>query len=240
MNRTSNASRRSVVWALAAAALAPSAARSQPRPQTRPPVEWTDEPAFVTGPLAADPLARLYKRPAPGAAWPEVPLIGPGGRQTLGDWRGKTLLVTLWAEWCAPCLAEMPALARLNGAYRSKSFEILPIMTGSHALRTYAQAQDRLSAVKGADIATLLDGGPDGRALMSALAQSKLPPGTTLPAGLPPGAIVSTTSLPCLVVVDPAGRLRGRALGMPTYDGKTVWATAAGEAFIKRLAAGPL
>ena len=45
---------------------------------------------------------------------PAVPFEGPDGAPaTLATWRGKPLIVNLWATWCAPCLAEMPALDKL-------------------------------------------------------------------------------------------------------------------------------
>ncbi|MBB4631736.1 redoxin family protein [Sphingosinicella soli] len=39
-----------------------------------------------------------------------------GSKVTLADFRGKPVLVNLWATWCAPCVAEMPALDRLAKA----------------------------------------------------------------------------------------------------------------------------
>ncbi len=45
----------------------------------------------------------------------------------LSDWEGKTLLLNLWATWCAPCRAEMPALDRLQAALGSKDFQVLEI-----------------------------------------------------------------------------------------------------------------
>lgn len=41
---------------------------------------------------------------------------GKGARRTLKDYRGKYVLLNMWATWCAPCVAELPALAKLKAA----------------------------------------------------------------------------------------------------------------------------
>ncbi len=49
-----------------------------------------------------------------------------GGKASMADFKGKRVLVNLWATWCAPCIAEMPALDFL--AVRTKGkLTILPI-----------------------------------------------------------------------------------------------------------------
>ena len=53
---------------------------------------------------------------------------GPDGApMTLGELSGKTLLVNLWATWCAPCRAEMPALDRLQAAHGGGDFQVVAI-----------------------------------------------------------------------------------------------------------------
>lgn len=50
-----------------------------------------------------------------------------GKAKTLADYAGKTLLVNLWATWCAPCRAEMPALEHLETQLGGANFAVLPI-----------------------------------------------------------------------------------------------------------------
>jgi thiol-disulfide isomerase/thioredoxin len=49
-----------------------------------------------------------------GQAAPTTAFTAPDGKRvTLADFRGKPLLVNLWATWCAPCVREMPTLDAL-------------------------------------------------------------------------------------------------------------------------------
>ncbi|MER8828505.1 TlpA family protein disulfide reductase [Mesorhizobium sp. M0938] len=52
----------------------------------------------------------------------------PGGKpMTLADHAGKTVLLNLWATWCAPCRAEMPALDALQKEMGSGAFEVVAV-----------------------------------------------------------------------------------------------------------------
>ena len=55
-----------------------------------------------------------------------LPLLG-GGEAKLSDYRGKVLLINIWATWCNPCREEMPSIQRLFQSSRGKPFDILAI-----------------------------------------------------------------------------------------------------------------
>ncbi|MDP4005299.1 TlpA disulfide reductase family protein [Methylobacterium sp. NEAU K] len=59
---------------------------------------------------------------------PEIRFKGPDGAETaLADLKGRLLLVNLWATWCAPCKAEMPALDRLQAQLGGPDFAVVAI-----------------------------------------------------------------------------------------------------------------
>ncbi|HKM87751.1 MAG TPA: TlpA disulfide reductase family protein, partial [Xanthobacteraceae bacterium] len=43
------------------------------------------------------------------------------------DWRGRTVLLNLWATWCVPCRKEMPALDALETDLGGPNFEVVAI-----------------------------------------------------------------------------------------------------------------
>ena len=79
------------------------------------------------GPLAKGEVAALsinkFPRPAVDVAF-DTP---DGKRVTLADFRGRTVLLNLWATWCAPCRAEMPALDRLQAELGGPDFEVVTV-----------------------------------------------------------------------------------------------------------------
>jgi peroxiredoxin len=55
-----------------------------------------------------------------------LPLLN-GGEVKLSDYRGKVLLINIWATWCNPCREEMPSIQRLYQSTRGRPFDILAI-----------------------------------------------------------------------------------------------------------------
>jgi thiol-disulfide isomerase/thioredoxin len=50
-----------------------------------------------------------------------------GHDRTLADWRGRTVLLNLWATWCIPCRREMPALDQLQALRGGNDFDVVAI-----------------------------------------------------------------------------------------------------------------
>jgi thiol-disulfide isomerase/thioredoxin len=63
---------------------------------------------FARGEVAALTLVQNSQR------LPDLAFLGDGGKPVkLSDFRGRTVLINLWATWCVPCRKEMPALDQL-------------------------------------------------------------------------------------------------------------------------------
>ena len=52
---------------------------------------------------------------------------GAGAPRSLSDFRGRVILLNLWATWCVPCREEMPALDRLQAALGGPEFEVVAL-----------------------------------------------------------------------------------------------------------------
>jgi thiol-disulfide isomerase/thioredoxin len=78
-------------------------------------------------PLAHGEVAALTMATTP-LKLPDLTFDDAEGKpKKLSDWRGKTVLVNLWATWCVPCRKEMPALDRLQTKLGGKDFEVVAI-----------------------------------------------------------------------------------------------------------------
>jgi len=74
--------------------------------------------------------ARAAGEVAVGARLPDGPLHGLNGpSRKLSDYRGRPLLINVWASWCGPCRQEMASLERLAWHERASSFAVIGIST---------------------------------------------------------------------------------------------------------------
>jgi thiol-disulfide isomerase/thioredoxin len=67
-----------------------------------------------------------------------------GQVMSLSDFRGHPVLVELWANWCAPCIAGLPALEQIARDYAPQGLKVVPISIDrdgvTAAVRGYARA----------------------------------------------------------------------------------------------------
>ena len=114
-----------------------------------------------------------------------------GAEKSLADWRGKVVLVNLWATWCAPCRKEMPALDRLQKELGWPKFEVVAISVDRTGL---AGARKFLDETKVENLALYAD------------------PTTRL------SSLLKAVGLPITVLLDSQGREVGRLVGPAEWD----------------------
>jgi peroxiredoxin len=74
-----------------------------------------------------------------GLPAPDFSLPGLDGRMiSLSDYRGKVVVVNIWATWCPPCVDEMPSLEKLYQEFKADSFTILAVSIDSAGAATVA------------------------------------------------------------------------------------------------------
>ena len=75
-------------------------------------------------------------KPWSGGATPPLALRDVHGKEhRLADYRGKVLVINVWATWCEPCREEMPSMQRLQDKLAGKPFAILAVDYGEGAPR---------------------------------------------------------------------------------------------------------
>jgi thiol-disulfide isomerase/thioredoxin len=142
--------------------------------------------ALKTGQMAA-----FVKKKAPEAL-PEITFNDAGGKTlTLADFKGKTILLNLWATWCAPCREEMGSLNRLQQALGSDKFEVVALSLD----RKGAEASQKfLDETKASNLKLYID---------SSAKQ---------------GTVLRIVGMPTTILIDKEGRELGRLAGPAEWD----------------------
>ncbi len=82
------------------------------------------------GALARGTMANLKPSTHPAPAPTTVFSDAQGRPHTLAEFKGRVVIVNIWANWCAPCKAEIPSLAKLQNAYAGKPVSVVAISVG--------------------------------------------------------------------------------------------------------------
>lgn len=148
--------------------------------------------AINTGPATVSEAApgMLHTIPPLGARGsgplaPDIAFLDSEGHSvTLARFRGKVVLLNLWATWCTPCKVEMPALARLQAAYAGKDVVVVALSIDN----AKAEAKARAFIAQNAPLVVYRD-----------------------PAyALPPAFSPPVMGVPATFFIDRSGHVRGR------------------------------
>jgi thiol-disulfide isomerase/thioredoxin len=116
---------------------------------------------------------------------------GQGRPRSLAEFRGKIVLLNIWATWCGPCRREMPSLDRLQGLLGGSDFEVIALSIDHSGMETvrkfYADVEIR-------NMAIYIDS--SGKATRE----------------------LATVGVPATLLIDRTGRELGRLVGPAEWD----------------------
>ena len=142
--------------------------------------------------LSASPRHCPREAPFPaGEPAPDLTFTDLEGHEVaLSSFRGHVVVMNFWATWCAPCIAELPSLDRLHRALSRDGLVVLAVSVDEPSTDVAAFAKER-----GLTLEVLRD-----------------PKGSVAARGL------HVEAYPTTFVIDAAGRLRERYLGIADWD----------------------
>lgn len=83
--------------------------------------------------MASPAIAATPGEVAVGGVLREATMLGLNGpARKLSEFRGKPLLINVWASWCGPCREEMGSLNRLSRRFGGKQFAMIGISTDDY------------------------------------------------------------------------------------------------------------
>ena len=128
-----------------------------------------------------------------------------GGTKRLSDYRGKPLIINVWASWCGPCRQEMGSLDRLARRYNGKQFNVIGISTDD-----------------------------DRNAAVAFIRQSKVSFENYIDSNVFLENMLGANTIPLTILVDAQGRVLEKAHGAYEWDSLEV-VDAIGETFHLKL-----
>ncbi|APZ50957.1 TlpA family protein disulfide reductase [Sulfitobacter sp. KE29] len=149
----------------------------------------------VAGPVQARPLMPLHEKPREMLSPPFVD--GKGRDLTLADFRGRVVLLNIWATWCVPCREEMPTLDALQEKMGGGDFHVLPLSIDRAGMKIVRRFYDEIGL----------------RHLDTYLAED-----------IRVMAAFAVVGLPTTILIDRDGFERGRLVGPAEWDSPEVMA----------------
>ena len=137
--------------------------------------------ALATGPMAGVIIHAARKDIAPFTFANDK-----GETIELSRWKGRVVLLNLWATWCSPCKKEMPDLAKLQAALGGKDFEVVALSVDRKGLDA---SKAFLTEIGATNLAAYVE--PEAKSL----------------------AALQALGLPATVLIDRQGKEAGRILG---------------------------
>jgi thiol-disulfide isomerase/thioredoxin len=204
------------------------------------PAQGADSP-IAHGVLADNRIAKRFQ--VARRDLPDIDVWGPDGRRNIHEIaKDKTILMPLWAEWCAPCIMELPDFGRLQRKYGNDKFAIVPVLTATQKRFTPQLLDPILSRLVGGKTFEPLIEDHLGGMLANRMSDGR-------------------SALPCNLIIAPGGEVKGRILGavddaqaaaagpqVKSYDDSlhqaeagivhSLWGRADGEAFAAAMADG--
>ena len=114
-----------------------------------------------------------------------------GSRGDMEDFRGKVILVNVWATWCVPCREEMPTLDALQAELGDDGFEVVALSIDRAGLPAVRRFYDEIGI---ANLRIYVD-----KTMLSATA-------------------LRTVGLPTTILIDAQGQELGRLVGPAEWD----------------------
>lgn len=125
-----------------------------------------------------------------GETLPNAALQGlSGNSKKMADFRGKPLIINVWASWCGPCLAEIGSLERISRRFGGKQFNVIGISTDD-----------------------------DARAAVSFVKESKLTFNNFLDSHVVLENMLGANTIPLTILVDAHGKVLNKVRGYHAWD----------------------
>ncbi len=155
----------------------------------------TSVSATTKAPLTSKPGFAFAMHPQPKALKEFKFVSGDLKAASLADFRGKLVLLNIWATWCGPCREEMPTLDRLQAMLGGPDFEVVALSIDQGGVAVVKDFYEELG--------------------LKAL-RIFVDPSMTAPVAL------STLGIPTTLLINREGREIGRYTGPAEWDGPEV------------------